>query len=105
LAFGPHVARERLALARAAGADDVVSRGELFEALNVCTGQETSILDLARRLAEIRGAEPLISHHAERPGDIRRSLGSPERLAGVLGLTPSGDLDRGLRALLSETDA
>jgi len=79
--------------------------GELFEALNVCTGQETSILDLARRLAEIRGAEPLISHHAERPGDIRRSLGSPERLAGVLGLTPSGDLDRGLRALLSETDA
>ena len=79
--------------------------GELFETLNVCTGKETSILDLARRLAEIRGAAPLISHHAERPGDIRRSLGSPARLAGVLGLTPSGDLDRGLRALLSETDA
>ena len=30
VAFGPHVARERLALARAAGADDVVSRGELL---------------------------------------------------------------------------
>lgn len=28
--FGPHVARERLAAARAAGADDVVSRGELL---------------------------------------------------------------------------
>jgi len=30
VAFGPHVARERLALARDAGADDVVSRGELL---------------------------------------------------------------------------
>ena len=30
VAFGPHVARERLALALAAGADDVVSRGELL---------------------------------------------------------------------------
>ena len=79
--------------------------GDLFEALNVCTGQETSILDLARRLAGIHGATPRISHQAERPGDIRRSLGSPQRLARVLGLTPSGDLDSGLRRLLSETDA
>jgi hypothetical protein len=30
VAFGPHVARDRLALARDAGADDVVSRGELL---------------------------------------------------------------------------
>lgn len=30
VAFGPHVARERLAAAHAAGADDVVSRGELM---------------------------------------------------------------------------
>jgi len=79
--------------------------GDLFEALNVCTGQETSILDLARGLAAIHGATPRILHQAERPGDIRRSLGSPQRLAGVLGLTPSGDLDSGLRRLLSETDA
>jgi len=30
IAFGPHVARDRLADAAAAGADDVVSRGELL---------------------------------------------------------------------------
>ncbi len=30
IAFGPHVAKERLALARDAGADDVVSRGDLL---------------------------------------------------------------------------
>jgi len=33
VAFGPHVAHERLARARAAGADDVVSRGELLGGL------------------------------------------------------------------------
>lgn len=33
VAFGPHVARERLAAAAAAGADHVVSRGELLGAL------------------------------------------------------------------------
>ena len=32
VAFGPHVAVDRLAAARAAGADDVVSRGELLGA-------------------------------------------------------------------------
>ncbi len=32
IAFGPHVAKDRLALARDAGADDVVSRGELLGA-------------------------------------------------------------------------
>lgn len=32
IAFGPHVAEDRLAAARAAGADDVVSRGELLGA-------------------------------------------------------------------------
>ena len=32
IAFGPHVAVDRLAAARAAGADDVVSRGELLGA-------------------------------------------------------------------------
>jgi len=30
IAFGPHVAKERLQLARDAGADDVVSRGDLL---------------------------------------------------------------------------
>jgi len=30
VAFGPHVARDRLALARDAGADETVSRGELL---------------------------------------------------------------------------
>lgn len=34
IAFGPHVHEERLAVARAAGCDCVVSRGEFFRRLN-----------------------------------------------------------------------
>ncbi len=39
VAFGPHVAHERLAAARAAGADDVVSRGELLGAFAAVIGR------------------------------------------------------------------
>ena len=39
IAFGPHVAEDRLAAARAAGADDVVSRGELLGAFAAVVGR------------------------------------------------------------------
>lgn len=81
------------------------TEGPLFEVLNVCTGQETTILDLAHRLNQLAGRGATVSHLPERAGDIRRSVGSPERLARRLLLTPSRNLDRGLERLLSETDA
>jgi CheY-like chemotaxis protein len=34
IAFGPHVHKERLATARAAGCDRVISRGEFFSAID-----------------------------------------------------------------------
>lgn len=39
IAFGPHVAVDALAAARAAGADDVVSRGELLGAFAAVVGR------------------------------------------------------------------
>lgn len=42
IAFGPHVAVDRLAAARAAGADDVVSRGELLGAFAAVVGRHGS---------------------------------------------------------------
>jgi DNA-binding response OmpR family regulator len=38
VAFGPHVHEERLAAARLAGCDDVVSRGEFFARLDAIVG-------------------------------------------------------------------
>lgn len=61
---------------------------------NVCTGHETSILDLARMLG-VRD----VSHGPARAGDIRRSLGDPARAVAALGVAAGTALATGLAAL------
>jgi len=65
--------------------------------LNVCTGQETSILDLARLLGDISGRTPVIRRGPPRAGDIARSVGSPERARAVLGIQAGIALRDGLQ--------
>jgi UDP-glucose 4-epimerase len=62
--------------------------------VNVCTGQGTSTLDLARALAAAVGIEPDIRHAPRRPGDVERSVLLADPLPG---LTPTPLAD-GLRA-------
>ena len=42
VAFGPHVQEERLAMAREAGCDTVISRGQFFSQINAILGVESS---------------------------------------------------------------
>ena len=44
---------------------------------NVCTGQPTTIRQLARSTASLLGITPLLGEGAARPGDIRHSVGDP----------------------------
>jgi UDP-glucose 4-epimerase len=74
--------------------------GSEAEVLNVCTGLETSLLELARRLGDVSGRKVGISHAEGRAGDIRRSAGSPDRLARTLGARPATDLVTGLKRLV-----
>ena len=74
--------------------------GPEAEVLNVCTGQETSLLELARQLGDVSGRKVGISHAEGRAGDIRRSAGSPDRLARMLGARPATDLLTGLKRLV-----
>ena len=74
--------------------------GPEAEVLNVCTGQETSLLELARQLGDVSGRRVGISHAEGRAGDIRRSAGSPDRLARMLGARPATDLLTGLKRLV-----
>lgn len=46
---------------------------------NVCTGRKTSVLDLAKLIAELSGQEADITFADPRPGDIRTSLGDPSK--------------------------
>jgi len=63
---------------------------------NVCSGQETTIAELALRLAKLSGVEPLRFSGVGRPGDPERWLGDYSSLA-TLGWRPQVTLDEGLR--------
>jgi len=67
--------------------------------LNVCTGHETSVMDLTLMLGEISQRTPIIRRGEARAGDIARSVGSPELARAVLGVQAG----TGLRAGLQET--
>jgi UDP-glucose 4-epimerase len=67
---------------------------------NVCTGVETSVLELAHGLGRVLGVDVNIMHGPARAGDIRRSLGSAERAAGLLGLNARVGLKEGLTRLV-----
>jgi UDP-glucose 4-epimerase len=45
--------------------------------LNVCTGEPTTTLRLARLLERAAGAAAAITHHPRRPGDLERSVLDP----------------------------
>jgi UDP-glucose 4-epimerase len=69
--------------------------------LNVCTGRETSIALLAGVLGQLCDAPPRITLGPPRAGDIRRSMGDPERAKAVLGVEAATGLESGLRSLLT----
>jgi UDP-glucose 4-epimerase len=64
--------------------------------VNVCTGRETSILEVARILGELAGTPPRVVHEPARPGDILRSVGCPRLLASALGVVARTPVREGL---------
>ena len=61
------------------------------EAFNICTGRETTLLDLLEELSEVSPRQPEVRFDAPRPGDIYRSVGNPEKAAAILGFR-AGDI-------------
>jgi UDP-N-acetylglucosamine 4-epimerase len=68
--------------------------GQVF---NVCTGQETRLLDLVKVLYELFPNAPEAVFAEPRPGDIYRSVGSPEFTARTIGFGAEVNLDEGLK--------
>ncbi|HIG29865.1 MAG TPA: NAD-dependent epimerase/dehydratase family protein, partial [Verrucomicrobiales bacterium] len=70
---------------------------------NVCTGKETSLLDVLRFF---RNRFPKVEapvHAAARKGDIQKSCGNPDRLSSICGLKASTEVEEGLEALVQES--
>jgi UDP-glucose 4-epimerase len=69
-------------------------------ALNVCTGVETSIAELAKLVGQVAGRAPDITSGPARAGDIRRSVGDPAAARARLGVAAEVRLADGLGELL-----
>jgi UDP-glucose 4-epimerase len=72
---------------------------------NVCTGTPTSVLDLAHTIGGLSGATPEIRHSPSRAGEIRDSVGAPDRARDALRLPPPVALPDGLRRVLEYLSA
>jgi UDP-glucose 4-epimerase len=93
--------------------DDVVSafvaalsaRQGIGEAFNVCTGQGTTIRELAGLMGEICGIAPDIRFRPPRPGDIRASIGDPARARRMLGCAAETSIRDGLTQTIAAISA
>jgi UDP-glucose 4-epimerase len=74
--------------------------GEVF---NICTGNETTLLDLLETLSEVSPRQPEVRFEAPRPGDIYRSKGNPGKAAAILGFRAETSLVDGLAKTLEWT--
>jgi len=65
--------------------------------LNVGTGQRIRLLDLVAAMNAILGTNLAAEFQPERPGDVRDSVASLDRIHQVLGYQPSVSFEEGLR--------
>jgi UDP-glucose 4-epimerase len=73
--------------------------------LNICTGKPTSINHLVSTIETLCGWRVQRIYEPARKGDIRISLGNPEKLQHLLGLQLSTSLEEGLTLTLDERKA
>jgi UDP-glucose 4-epimerase len=70
-------------------------------AVNICSGRETSIVELYSLICSIVMSCPGPEYGPPRPGDVRRSVGDPSLAEKVLGWRPLTDLREGLAKTLA----
>ncbi|RJP51473.1 MAG: SDR family oxidoreductase [Anaerolineaceae bacterium] len=64
---------------------------------NICTGQETRIIDLVEILQDLFPSAPAPEFSEPRAGDIYRSIGSPQLASDLLGFRARTSLEDGLK--------
>jgi UDP-glucose 4-epimerase len=70
---------------------------------NICTGRQTSLLDLVRILSRLFPDHPAPEFKEERAGDIHQSFGNPARARKTLNFQAEIDVSTALRELVGGT--
>jgi UDP-glucose 4-epimerase len=78
---------------------------EVASVVNVCTGQATSVSDLAHTIGNLAKKNLIVSHLPPRAGEIRHSLGDPSNMRRALGLGVMVSLRDGLQTVLGHLNA
>jgi nucleoside-diphosphate-sugar epimerase len=73
------------------------ARGAAGEVINVATGRQIAISELAKTLGTIIGVSTTPVHIDARPGDVRHSLADISKAKMILGYEPIVGLEEGLR--------
>ena len=81
---------------RAAMAQRLAAPEPGFDRINICRGAAVSLLDLADAAARACGRDAERRFGPPRAGDIRESVGDPQRMRAVLGVTARTELLHGL---------
>jgi UDP-glucose 4-epimerase len=68
--------------------------------INIGTGREVTVNELARTIVRLCGQRSEIVHAPQRAGEIARSVAAVERMRTVFGLSAETSLEDGLRATL-----
>lgn len=84
-----------VARANLMAADSPAAAGDIF---NICTGKETSILDLVESLKDVFPDAPEHVFGPPRAGDIYRSVGSAQKAKDTFGFEAQAALMDGMRA-------
>lgn len=69
---------------------------------NICTGRTTTVVELARTIAELAGVKADIAHGPARVGDIRESVGDPTAVTAAFGFSADTLLKDGLRETVKD---
>lgn len=84
----------------AAANDFFATRPDATGVFNVAYGQRITIKELATTICRLTGSRSEIVHTAERPGDVKHSLASVEKLRAA-GFVPTGNFQTGLQATIN----
>jgi len=66
---------------------------------NVAYGGRLTVNDLAKKIIELTGSASKIEYAPERPGDVKHSMASVEKLSAT-GFEPTSNFDEGLQATI-----
>jgi UDP-glucose 4-epimerase len=80
----------------------VATTNTVGEAVNVCTGTETSVLELAGMIVDQVDFDADIVHLQPRAGDVDRRYSDGAKASEILGIETSIALEEGIRDLTAE---